>query len=141
VQTFERRSIDGETRVTGTCGRCSLGEHHRRQDRALHDRQPVPPGRAPPVPDLPSNRYAEIAVHVKALFEKYGLSYTTGSLPRQVLSAWKKVFRLRSPTASAARHGPTHERTVTAGSAHTSADRRGEQARGVRLRRPRPPRW
>jgi linoleoyl-CoA desaturase len=34
---------------------------------------------------------------VQALFEKYGLTYTTGSLPRQVGSAWKKVFRLALP--------------------------------------------
>jgi hypothetical protein len=31
------------------------------------------------------------------LFERYGLTYTTGSLPRQVTSAWKKVFRLSLP--------------------------------------------
>jgi len=48
-------------------------------------------------PDLPSNRYAEIAPRVQEVFERYGLTYTTGSLPRQVGSAWKKVFRLALP--------------------------------------------
>ena len=48
-------------------------------------------------PDLPSNRYAEVAPQVRALFERYGLRYTTGSLPRQVASAWKKVIRLSLP--------------------------------------------
>ncbi|HZJ05132.1 MAG TPA: fatty acid desaturase, partial [Nocardioidaceae bacterium] len=48
-------------------------------------------------PDLPSNRYKEIAPKVRELFERYGLTYTTGSLPRQVGSAWKKVFRLAAP--------------------------------------------
>jgi fatty acid desaturase len=48
-------------------------------------------------PDLPSNRYQEIAPKVRDLFERYGLTYTTGSLPRQVGSAWKKVFRLSLP--------------------------------------------
>ncbi len=48
-------------------------------------------------PDLPSNRYQEIAPKVQELFERYGLTYTTGSLPRQVASAWKKVFRLSLP--------------------------------------------
>jgi NADPH-dependent stearoyl-CoA 9-desaturase len=48
-------------------------------------------------PDLPSNRYAEIAPQVQALFEKYDLPYVTGSLPRQVASAWKKVIRLSLP--------------------------------------------
>jgi linoleoyl-CoA desaturase len=48
-------------------------------------------------PDLPSNRYQEIAPQVQALFAKYDLPYVTGSLPRQVGSAWKKVFRLSLP--------------------------------------------
>ena len=34
-------------------------------------------------PDLPSNRYAQIAVRVRALCDKYDLPYTTGSLARQ----------------------------------------------------------
>jgi linoleoyl-CoA desaturase len=48
-------------------------------------------------PDLPSNRYQEIAPQVQDLFRRYGLTYTTGSLPRQVGSAWKKVIRLSLP--------------------------------------------
>ncbi|TCI58420.1 phosphate regulon sensor protein PhoR, partial [Exiguobacterium sp. SH0S2] len=48
-------------------------------------------------PDLPSNRYAEVAVKVRALFEKYELEYVTGPLPKQVFSAWHKVFRLALP--------------------------------------------
>ena len=48
-------------------------------------------------PDLPSNRYQEIAPKIQDLFERYGLTYTTGSLPRQVASAWKKVFELSLP--------------------------------------------
>jgi fatty acid desaturase len=34
-------------------------------------------------PDLPSNRYAEIAPQVQAICEKYGLPYNSGSLARQ----------------------------------------------------------
>ena len=48
-------------------------------------------------PDLPSNRYQEIAPQVQALFEKYQLPYVTGSLPKQVASAWHKVVRLSLP--------------------------------------------
>ncbi|MEP9382188.1 acyl-CoA desaturase [Nocardioides sp. KR10-350] len=48
-------------------------------------------------PDLPSNRYAEIAPKVKALFEKYGLNYHSAPLPQQVASAWHKVLRLSFP--------------------------------------------
>jgi linoleoyl-CoA desaturase len=38
-------------------------------------------------PDLPSNRYPEIAVKVRALCEKYDLPYTTGPFPRQFWQA------------------------------------------------------
>ncbi|MGH3561910.1 MAG: fatty acid desaturase family protein, partial [Mycobacterium sp.] len=48
-------------------------------------------------PDLPSNRYQEIAPKVRELFERYGLTYTSGPLVKQVGSAWKKVFRLSLP--------------------------------------------
>ena len=48
-------------------------------------------------PDLPSNRYAEVAPKVRALFERYGLSYHSAPLPQQVLSSWHKVVRLSLP--------------------------------------------
>jgi linoleoyl-CoA desaturase len=48
-------------------------------------------------PDLPSNRYAEIAVRVKELFDKYDLNYCSRPLAPQVYSAWHKVFRLSLP--------------------------------------------
>ncbi len=48
-------------------------------------------------PDLPSNRYAEIAPKVRALFDKYDLRYHSAPLPQQVYSAWHKVVRLSLP--------------------------------------------
>jgi linoleoyl-CoA desaturase len=48
-------------------------------------------------PDLPSNRYHEVAVEVREICERYGLPYTTGPLPKQVYQAWAKVFRLALP--------------------------------------------
>jgi linoleoyl-CoA desaturase len=48
-------------------------------------------------PDLPSNRYAEIAPRIQDLCQRYGLSYTTGPLPKQVASAWKQVVVLSLP--------------------------------------------
>ena len=48
-------------------------------------------------PDLPSNRYREVAAKVRPLFEKYGLRYHSAPLPQQVASAWHKVFRLSLP--------------------------------------------
>ncbi|GAA2405885.1 acyl-CoA desaturase [Actinomadura vinacea] len=48
-------------------------------------------------PDLPSNRYVEIAPRVRALCEKYDLPYHTGPLARQVGSTWKKIVRYAFP--------------------------------------------
>ncbi|HWJ80982.1 MAG TPA: acyl-CoA desaturase [Nocardioides sp.] len=48
-------------------------------------------------PDLPSNRYAEVAPKVRAVFDKYGLNYHEAPLPQQVGSAWHRVVRLSFP--------------------------------------------
>jgi NADPH-dependent stearoyl-CoA 9-desaturase len=48
-------------------------------------------------PDLPSNRYAEVAVKVREICERYGLPYNTGPLHRQIGSTWGKIFRLALP--------------------------------------------
>ncbi|MEV4125350.1 acyl-CoA desaturase [Nocardia sp. NPDC049707] len=48
-------------------------------------------------PDLPANRYPQIAPQVRALCEKYGMPYHTGSLGKQVGSVWLKIFELALP--------------------------------------------
>jgi len=48
-------------------------------------------------PDLPSNRYAEIAVRVRALCAAYGLPYTTGHLIKQYLMTVRTIFVLALP--------------------------------------------
>lgn len=48
-------------------------------------------------PDLPSNRYAEIAVRVRALCEKYDLPYTTGPLLRQYGQSFVTIAKLALP--------------------------------------------
>jgi fatty acid desaturase len=48
-------------------------------------------------PDLPSNRYREIAGPVHELFDRHGLAYNTAPLWRQVASAWHRVVRLSVP--------------------------------------------
>jgi fatty acid desaturase len=62
-------------------------------------------------PDLPSNRYGEIAPKVRALCEKYGVHYETGSLSRQYGSMWKRLCRLALPTptksTAATKSGPS----------------------------------
>jgi NADPH-dependent stearoyl-CoA 9-desaturase len=48
-------------------------------------------------PDLPCNRYAQIAVRVQALCEKYDLPYTTGSLVRQYFLTLRTIHKLALP--------------------------------------------
>jgi linoleoyl-CoA desaturase len=48
-------------------------------------------------PDLPSNRYAELAPKVREACERHGLPYRTGSLARQFGSVVRKVVRLAVP--------------------------------------------
>ncbi|MEU9508947.1 acyl-CoA desaturase [Micromonospora sp. NPDC048170] len=104
VETFSRRSIEGETRGEWYL-RQMLGSANISGSRLLH----IMTGNLSYqiehhlFPDLPSNRYQEIAPEVRALFDRYGLRYTTGSLPRQVFSAWRKVFRLSLPNRKAPR--------------------------------------
>ena len=98
VETFERRSIEGETRGEWYL-RQMLGSANISGGEAMH----IMTGNLSYqiehhlYPDLPSNRYQEIAPRVRAIFNEYGLTYTTGPLPQQVASAWSKVIRLSLP--------------------------------------------
>ncbi|GAA3954167.1 fatty acid desaturase family protein [Actinoplanes auranticolor] len=104
VETFERTSIEGETRGEWYL-RQMLGSANIDGNRAMH----IMTGNLSYqiehhlFPDLPSNRYQEIAPQIRDLFQRYGLSYTSGSLPRQVGSAWYKVFRLSLPNRGEAK--------------------------------------
>ena len=99
VETFERKSIpDNETRGEWYL-RQMLGSANISGSKAMH----LMSGNLSHqiehhlFPDLPSNRYAEVAPKVQALFEKYDLNYHTAPLPQQVYSAWHKVVRLSLP--------------------------------------------
>ena len=98
VQTFEKKSIVGETKGEWYV-RQMLGAANISGSNAMH----MMTGNLSfqiehhLFPDLPSNRYKEIAPKVKDVFDRYGLEYTTGSLVRQVASAWHKVIRLSLP--------------------------------------------
>jgi linoleoyl-CoA desaturase len=48
-------------------------------------------------PDMPSNRYPEVAPRVRALAARYGLPYNTGSLLRQFGSTTWTIWRLSLP--------------------------------------------
>jgi NADPH-dependent stearoyl-CoA 9-desaturase len=101
VETFEKTSIDGETRGEWYL-RQMLGAANISGGPALH----LMTGNLSfqiehhLYPDLPSNRYKEIAPKVQELFERYGLTYTSGPLPAQLASAWAKVLRLSLPNDS-----------------------------------------
>jgi len=48
-------------------------------------------------PDMPSNRYPEVAPRVRALCERYGIPYNSGSLARQFGTTVRTIFRLALP--------------------------------------------
>ena len=72
-------------------------ELRKRPATAVHERQPVPPDRAPLYPDLPSNRLHEISVRVREVCDKYDLPYTTGSFLLQYGKAWRTIAKLSLP--------------------------------------------
>lgn len=52
-------------------------------------------------PDLPANRYAQIAVEVKQICARYGQHYNTGSLPRQFAQVMWRIVRHAFPSRPA----------------------------------------
>ncbi|MGE9809419.1 fatty acid desaturase family protein [Janibacter sp. G1551] len=104
VATFAKRSIDGETRGEWYL-RQMLGSANISGSRAMH----IMTGNLSHqiehhlFPDLPSNRYIQIAPRVREISDRYGLAYTSGSLPRQVFSAWRTVVRLSLPNETSLR--------------------------------------
>jgi fatty acid desaturase len=105
VETFERRSIIGETKGEWYV-RQMLGSANISGSRALH----IMTGNLSHqiehhlFPDLPSSRYAEIAVEVREVFDRYGLNYVTGPMHKQVASAWWKIIRLSLPNDFVEKH-------------------------------------
>ena len=113
VQTFAKTSIEGETRGQWYL-RQMLGSANISGGPAMHFMTGNLSYQIEHhlFPDLPSNRYQEIAPKVADIFERYGLTYTTGSLPKQVGSAWKKIIRLSLPNEFLTRAiKPSRERT------------------------------
>ncbi|MGH3864127.1 fatty acid desaturase family protein [Actinokineospora sp.] len=115
VQTFSKKSIDGETRGEWYL-RQMLGSANISGGPLMH----LMTGNLSYqiehhlFPDLPSNRYQEIAPKVQELFERYGLTYVSGSLPKQVASAWGKVIRLSLPNDLLAKLGKLTKSAKTA---------------------------
>lgn len=104
VETFTKKSIVGETRGDWYL-RQMLGSANISGSRAMH----IATGNLSyqiehhMFPDLPSNRYAEISEQVQDIARRYGLSYVTGPLPKQIASAWWAIIRLSLPNEYAAK--------------------------------------
>ena len=132
VETFERTSIEGETRGEWYL-RQMLGSANISGGKAMHFMTGNLSHQIEHhlFPDLPDNRYAEIAPQVKDLFQRYGLTYHEASLPVQVGSAWHKVVRLSLPNGWLAETTVT-QRPRAAGEALQDDHRRQEGQAGHR---------
>ena len=104
VETFAKASIEGETRGEWYL-RQMLGSANISGSKAMHFMTGNLSHQIEHhlFPDLPSNRYAEVAPKIREICDRYGLTYTTGSLPHQVASAWKQVVVLSLPNAQPGR--------------------------------------
>ncbi len=101
VDTFATESIEGESRGEWYL-RQGLGSANIEGSPLLH----IMTGNLSHqiehhmFPDLPSNRYAQVAPQVRALMEEHGLHYATGPMPQQLASVWRNVFRYALPNGT-----------------------------------------
>jgi len=103
VHHFKKEAVEGETRahwyVRQLLGSCNIqgGKlFHVRSGNLSHQIEHHL------FPDMCSNRYPEVAPRVRALADRYGLPYNTGSLTRQIGTTWLKNLRLAFPGGMAA---------------------------------------
>ncbi len=98
VQTFEKRSIDGETKPEWYV-RQMLGSANITGGKLFH----LMTGNLSHqiehhlFPDLPARRYPEIAEEVREICTRYGLDYNTGPLGKQLFSVARKICRFALP--------------------------------------------
>ena len=98
IATFEKNSIEGETRGEWYL-RQMMGSGNISGSKLMH----VMTGNLSHqiehhlYPDMPSNRYGEIAPRIREIMERYDLPYVTGSLLEQAGSVYAKVVRLSLP--------------------------------------------
>ncbi|GAB4063087.1 acyl-CoA desaturase [Angustibacter speluncae] len=131
VETFAKASIEGETRGEWYL-RQMLGSANIRGSRAMH----LMTGNLSHqvehhlFPDMPSNRYGRIAPRIQEIFERYELTYVTGTLPQQVYSAWKQVVTLSLPNDVSPKEAPAWAaRNVARGVGKAFRRRLGRRAR------------
>ena len=88
-------------------------------------------------PDIPSNRYIEIAPRVREICERYGLPYTTGPLPKQYGKVLRKIT-VRAAPPRGERRRPGEAGRLVRGPARADRDPGRREAAGApgRLTRP-----
>src|SRR6204780_2328926 len=98
AETFTEEQYRGETRGGSyrrqLLGSCNIGGGRRFY---LVAGNPAFPIEHHLFPDLPSNRYAEIAPQIRAVCERHGLPYNSGRLGRQYRSVYLQILRLAFP--------------------------------------------
>jgi fatty acid desaturase len=99
AQVFTTAQIEGETRggwylrqVLGSCNITGRALFHVLSGNLSHQIEHHL------FPDLPSNRYPEIAPRVEAICRRYGVPYNKGSFARQLGSTLRTIVRLALPT-------------------------------------------
>ncbi len=84
-------------------------------------------------PDLPSNRYPQIAERVQALCQKYDIPYTTGPLHRQYGQTLRTIMKLSLPNHMTKDKNPTQpQRPDTANHYERDLRRRSDAERPAR---------
>jgi linoleoyl-CoA desaturase len=98
TETFEEERLDGETKGEWYV-RQMLGSANLTGGKLFH----IMTGNLSHqiehhlFPDVPSNRYAEIAPRVREICQRYGLPYTAGPLPTQYAKVVRTIWRLALP--------------------------------------------
>jgi linoleoyl-CoA desaturase len=138
VYVFDEADVEGETRARWYV-RQLLGSANIRGSRTFH----VFAGNLDYqiehhlYPDMPSNRYQQVAPRVRALCARYGLPYNSARLTRQFGTTTLKIWRLALPGGSDAAINqpmpPPAEPSASAsasagGPGHEGADRLGHAA-------------
>ena len=98
VQTFERRSIEGETRGEWYL-RQMLGSANITGSKVLHFMTGNLSFQIEHhlFPDIPAHRHAEISEEVRDICRRYGVPYNTGPLPKQFATVVRKIVKLALP--------------------------------------------
>jgi fatty acid desaturase len=107
VHVFTKAEVENETRshwyVRQLLGSCNIGGgalFHIMSGNLSHQIEHHL------FPDMPSNRYPEVAPRVRALCERYKLPYNTGSLTRQFGTTVLRILRMSFPGYSPLLDGP-----------------------------------